>query len=141
MVFRSKLISLVLFAGVSAACIVDVDELTNGQCPAGQQAVGEQCVSESSTGSGGQATTTCTDSDTGYVCTCPQGYDDVHGDGTKCNKKPPSNPCSGTTTCDPVATCTPMGSAYTCKCPAGYIDKEGDGSKCLKQGDSCEAPL
>lgn len=61
------------------------------------------------------ANATCTDTQTGYVCTCNNGYT---GDGDTCS-------VAMSNTCDPNATAVGMG----CICKAGYV---GDGNTCTK---------
>ncbi len=67
---------------------------------------------------------------------CPPGYDDVNGDGTRCDD---IDECQlGKHNCDPLASCTNQPGGFTCgACPAGYDDVNGDGTRC-NDIDECQ---
>ncbi len=68
---------------------------------------------------------TCDSTSGTAVCTCPDGYSDVNGDGTLCTE---IDECTdGTDDCDANATCTNTDGAFTCACNDGY---SGDGATC-----------
>ncbi|MBW1878953.1 MAG: DUF4215 domain-containing protein [Deltaproteobacteria bacterium] len=74
----------------------------------------------------------------GYACTaCPNGWEDVHGDGTECRDL---DECAlGTDNCAPQGTCTNQAGGFSCgACPAGYLDTHGDGTVC-DDVDECDA--
>ncbi len=86
---------------------------------------------------------TCTNTDGGFTCQCPTGYDDANGDGTDCVDV---NECTdGTDDCDDLATCTNTDGGFTCQCPTDYTDVHGDGTvcdppACTAEGDSHVVP-
>ena len=136
--FASGTVSLV-------ACMIDIDGLTNGQCPDSKRVVGNKCVDipipgdidECAAGTDDcDSTATCTNTAGGFTCACPSETLDVNGDGTKCSV---DKCAAGTDDCDPTATCTADKDGFTCTCPPGSVDTTGKGTKCVT-GDSCATP-
>jgi hypothetical protein len=74
------------------------------------------------------ATSTCLNSDGGYVCTCNTGFE---RSGDSCVN---IDECArGLDLCDSAATCTDTPTGYTCACNSGY---SGDGFAC-QDVDEC----
>ena len=74
-------------------------------------------------------TATCTNTVGSFICTCPKGYADRNGNGSKCID---INECSYSTRkeyCGEHATCTNTYGGYTCACAKGY-----DGTPNTKDG-------
>jgi hypothetical protein len=83
---------------------------------------------------------TCDDSAATPKCTCPAGYKDVKGDGSRCDD---IDECASdkTNDCDAHATCKNKAGSYTCTCEAPAY--KGDGKTCAcgdgykKSGGKC----
>lgn len=68
------------------------------------------------------------DADAGPLCTCPAGFDDPNGDGTRCvdHDACAPSPCFAGVSCNDAPAPDP---GFTCgACPAGY---DGDGVTCV----------
>jgi len=127
------LLAACLAAWATSGCGDD----STGDCGPGMVADGDDCVDEDGCADnpcddGGDTAATCADvaaPDTGYSCTCSNGYED---DGTTCVETG-VDPCEDTP-CDEGgdsgATCvadTPPDTGYSCMCTTGYED---DGTAC-----------
>lgn len=85
------------------------------------------------------AVATCTNTDGGFTCECPMGYNDDNADGTVCTDQ---DECMGEgsgNNCDVVATCTNNDGGFTCACPMGYTDDNGDGTQCTNIDECADA--
>jgi alpha-tubulin suppressor-like RCC1 family protein len=74
----------------------------------------------------------CVDTETGFTCTCPSGYEDLTTGGSNCVN---IDECDrGTDQCDnsPAAMCTDNDGSYSCACPAGYQDLTSAGRNCIE---------
>ncbi len=70
---------------------------------------------------------TCKETDGRASCACPEGYDDVNGDGSQCED---DNECASAedNDCAPRAKCENKPGGYECKCPEPAYT--GDGKTC-----------
>ena len=72
------------------------------------------------------------------TCICPDGYEDINGDGKECQD---IDECvGGLDDCDEVADCQNTEGGYECICPDGYEDVSGDGKVC-QDIDECVGGL
>lgn len=69
-----------------------------------------------------------------HVCTCDPGFEDINGDGTRCEDIDECDAETGTADCDENATCLNLPGSFQCRCNCGFT---GDGATCSAGGCDC----
>ncbi|MEM7137355.1 MAG: calcium-binding EGF-like domain-containing protein [Myxococcota bacterium] len=77
---------------------------------------------------------TCTNTLGSYACTCNSGYEDINGDGTRCEDINECDEATGSADCDTNATCLNLPGSFMCRCNCGFT---GDGTSCTEGGCDC----
>jgi subtilisin-like proprotein convertase family protein len=134
--------------GANATCTDQGDGTSLCNCDTGYTGDGLSCadVDECANSTDGcDALATCANTDCGFTCTCPTGYDDTNADGTLCTD---INECATSAdNCDALATCANTDGGFTCTCPTGYDDTNADGTlctdidECATGADNCDASV
>jgi hypothetical protein len=89
------------------------------------------CEAAQMEGGGCDPVAICNSSTGKAVCTCPEGYFDLNGDGSQCADLDECR--GGAFMCDAEATCLNTAGGYDCLCNPGYVMNKST-NKCI---DSC----